>query len=401
MLESSRLKIDYLSLRNIFVFLNFYFLVVPFLFTLTFESTIAIVIVCVGFLAFFVGYSHQKYLHFRMRLISNHNSMLFFVLSLIFMSHDILSGVLSLRSSNSTLEYTSSFEVTDHDSLYSQIIELVFISIKYYSYSVIMAKGRFIFYLVFISQIIFYISSPTRLVAFYPFIVFTIYGYYMGYIKVSFFRVFILTIISPVVFVILLLSRGEADKGFMERFDFILKSLDYDRFLAVLKIALESFRSFDDLVKIINEQFVHLESGVLRLFFMPISRSYWGDKPESISRLISQEYNPMQYVHGGGSVATIYGDAFINGHVLGVVIILFFLGGISRVLYNTLHKLSIHSNCQTSTFILFYSIYIYNFLYFFRGFFSESYWKVIITAFVFYSLHVLTYRVGYKRHINI
>ena len=247
-------------------FLNFYFLVVPFLFTLTFESTIAIVIVCVGFLAFFVGYSHQKYLHFRMRLISNNNSMLFFVLSLIFMSHDILSGVLSLRSSNSTLEYTSSFEVTDHDSLYSQIIELVFISIKYYSYSVIMAKGRFIFYLVFISQIVFYISSPTRLVAFYPFIVFTIYGYYMGYIKVSFFRVLILTIISPVVFVILLLSRGEADKGFMERLDFILKSLDYDRFLAVLKIALESFRSFDDLVKIINEQFVHLESGVLRLF---------------------------------------------------------------------------------------------------------------------------------------
>jgi len=257
-----------------------------------------------------------------------------------------------------------------------------------------MAKNKILFYLVFLSQFLLMYNSSTRLVALSPFITFSIYGYYMNYIKINFFRILMVFLSLPFVFVVLLLGRAKTDgMNYFQILNKVIDTLTLESFFNILKTALESFKSFEVLTSIITNGMVQIESGVIKIFFMPISRSIWEDKPEPISRLISKEYNYEQYANGGGTVATIFGDAFINGHIIGVFIILFSLAYLSKILYNTMQNNSNIDIEKRSILILIYAQFVYQFLYYFRGFFSEFYWKTILLIFIFYILYKIQFSI--------
>jgi hypothetical protein len=197
-------------------------------------------------------------------------------------------------------------------------------------------------------------------------------------------------LIPPLFIILLLLRTPNENLNYFERLSQSISQINSERMLPLLKISAESFRSFEDLTNVIQDNFIHPESGVIRIFFMPISRELWPDKPESISRILAKEYSYNQYVAGGGTVATIFGDTFINGHILGVIFLLLMLGYVSKAIYNTMiqnHDISIE---QRSILIMAYCMFVFDFLHYFRGFFSEYYWKTIIcmaSFCVFYAIH--------------
>ncbi|XEH12454.1 hypothetical protein NMD84_10460 [Edwardsiella tarda] len=172
---------------------------------------------------------------------------------------------------------------------------------------------------------------------------------------------------------------GQYD-SYIDQIKTIYNYLDFHTLMQNVVVSMETFRSYDIYVRIINEGFIHIESGFIRLFFMIIPRNIWTEKPESVSRIISHNYFPEQYYGGGGTVANIFGDAYINGGVLAVIIILFFWGGISKIIYNTtIKRLYLYeSDSKTRAFIItFYLLYLMESIQYFRGFMSESFWRLL------------------------
>ena len=385
---------DYFNLKYIFTFLTIYFVLIPFLFDINFQTFYVLFVVIIGYFSFLIGYSHNKFFLINNNVIPTIRTQIVYFTGLFFLASDLLHGLQNLFTIKTIDDYTGSFAVENYDSLYLQIVGMSIFFIKYYFYSLLMARNKVLFYLVFLSQFLLMHNSSTRLVALSPFIIFFIYGYYMNYIKINFFRILMVFLSLPFVFVVLLLARGKTDgMNYFQLLNNIIDTLTLESFFNILKTALESFKSFEDLTSIITNGIVQIESGVIRIFFMPISRSIWEDKPESISRLISKEYNYEQYVNGGGTVATIFGDAFINGHIIGVFIVLFSLAYLSKILYNTMQNNSNIDIEKRSILILIYAQFVYQFLFHFRGFFSEFYWKTILLIFIFYILYKIQFSI--------
>ncbi|MFW5403941.1 O-antigen polysaccharide polymerase Wzy [Pectobacterium carotovorum] len=141
----------------------------------------------------------------------------------------------------------------------------------------------------------------------------------------------------------------------------------------------------------IKDSFIRIENGVLRTPFMFVPRSIWPDKPESISRVISFSYNPSQYNTGGGTVATLFGDMYINGGFIAVIILCGFLGFFARLIYNTASytKESYYAECFK---VALYSFFTYYTLHFYRGFFSEMLWQLLLVIMSLFFLRVLFFR---------
>jgi len=392
---------DFFDLKKVFLFLTFYFIFIPFIFDFSFGALYAVVLAFLGVLSFYVGFSSKvksvSFCFFDSASISSLREKIVFFTVILFISYDSFLGLMNLFTLKTKGDYTESFEVLNDSSLYLQLLYITISTVKYFLFSLLMSKGRNYFYLIFISQIFLFLPSSTRLMALYPFIVFIVYGYYMGYVKITFLRIFLFFFISPFLFVILLLMRGSVDnKNYFQVFEGVFNKLSLDQFLDILKVALESFQSFYYFVKIVNDDFVHLESGLVRIFFLPISRAIWADKPEAISRIISKEYNYIQYENHGGSVATIFGDAFVNGHIVGVIVVLFILGFMSKFIsFNMKCSLKL-DNYNRSIFVLFYSMFLFQFLYYFRGFFSESIWKFFLIFLVYFFCYRVFFRLRLK-----
>ncbi len=392
---------DYFNIKYIFIFLTIYFTVIPFISNITLNSSFTMLFVLLGLVSFLYGYKSKKYFKFEFKADKRINLNIILYIGYIFLINDYINAIENIISIKTIDDYTKSYFVENHDSLYLSILTLSLFYTKYYLYAILISKNKLLFYLVFLSQILLMFNDSTRLVALFPFIVFIIYGYYLGYIVVNIKRIILVVLSIPILFVVLLLARGKTDGlNYFEIISNIIDTLTYEKVINILKIALESFQSFKDLSLIITENFVHIESGIIRIFFMPISRSIWEDKPDSISRLISNEYNPSQYNDGGGTVATIYADAFINGHIIGLVLILFGFGIITKVIYNTMKKNTNISNYQKSVLLMFYSLFVFQFLYYFRGFLSEFYWKTILLFIIFFILYKFQY-ISLKRNVKI
>lgn len=385
------------EIKKIFLFLTIYFSIIPFGFNINSKSYYAIIIVLLGSLFFFTGASTRKYLsgvggrHFPVSL----SIFIGFIIVLTdfgFGSYKIIFGL-------SADEYTASFFVIDHDALYLKILDAVVFSVKYYYLAIFSSRSKHYFYMAFFAAVVYTISSPIRLVVLQPFIIFIVFGYYFGYLKIGYIKIFIALMFAPIIFIILLMGRGLGGATFQERLVSGFNQLDVVFLASQLTIALESFNSFEVFVNIVESNFVHIESGILRFFLMPISRSVWPDKPESISRIISKEYNNDQYIDGGGSVALIFGDAFINGHIFGVIIILLILGFISKVVYNTMIKNLNSRDVTSAVFSMSYAVFVYDFLYFYRGFFSELLWETAIFQIIF--LFLFKIKLGIKENKSV
>ena len=388
-------KIDIFDHRVIFIFLLAYFIVVPLFFkqvygVMTLVDWLAIAYALAGSGAYFLVSTPR--ISFKSLIASQRKSGDASLLAIFFIIVDFLLILQQFRSLSEKNGYTSSYSVDNHASLYVQLIFLSFLYGKLYVYSYFCfdRKGRF--YFIFLLQIIFYAFSPVRLIFLMPFIVFGIYGYYCGYIKLSVQRLLIIFFILPFLMVILLLSRGSESEGKLDALINLYKNFDFDRFFELLYVALESHTSYNYYYEIISENFVRFESGIIRNAFLPISRGLWGEKPEAISRVIAQEFNSFQYKQGGGSVATIFGDGFVNGHLFGILFVCSIYAFIMAGAYRPIRNYKNVLENKDPAIIMFYAVTLHQSLFFFRGFFSESIWRLIILFFIFISLRKLQVR---------
>lgn len=386
-------QIEFFTPVKIFFSLTVFFIIIPqaIIYQAGNASLIDIwvfMICVIGCLAFCFGSKHRYKLKFK----ANSNTKIFSFVAIIFLLIDFYTALQNFVASE-VLEYRISFQITNYLSIYKQLIYIVLLYIKFYSISVLIAKSKKLFWVTFLIEFFCYIGSPVRLIALMPIIIFTIYGFYRSYIKITFIRSIFIVCFSPFVFVILLLTRGGTGYySFYQKLLNTISNFNIEHFSQVLLAALESFMSYLYLKWVVAENLVATESGILRNVFLPISRSIWEDKPESISRIIAKKFNNQQYIEGGGSVATIFGDGFINLHVVGVFLICLLAGFGLKLVYN---GIKVKENLQEKSIrIMLYALSVHQFLFFYRGFLSETYWKFIILILIFKLLNVLNIKLN-------
>jgi hypothetical protein len=114
----------------------------------------------------------------------------------------------------------------------------------------------------------------------------------------------------------------------------------------------------------------------LKPFFWAIPRSIFPDKPETLSRAVSRELNPLFYASGGSEPLTIYGEFYFNFYWYGSILFLF-VGKLLRKLDD--YWLGAGSNYQVSVSI----VLISSLFYLFRGpIDTVLVWFVVFFAFV-------------------
>lgn len=379
--------------KFIFLFFYFYFIIIPFVLSeFDIYSVFAFIISLTGALSFFLSYSHhRKFLWFERDLLSRKEFILnvFIMIAFLFIFSSLLgSFVLKDNLVGDDIDYTSSFADNNPYLTILYILKTTFITLFLFFY----IKGsRARYWLCFSLSLLSVLDSPTRMLIIQQIIIWGFYGHYFKMFTVKFYHYLLIALCAPFVMLVLLLKRGRGENNdVMFIIDRLLDSDFYD-IKNLIVTALESFNSFDMYINIIKDSFIRIENGVLRTPFMFVPRSIWPDKPESISRVISFSYNPSQYNTGGGTVATLFGDMYINGGFIAVILLCGFLGFFSRLIYNTTcyTKESYYSECFK---VALYSFFTYYTLHFYRGFFSEMLWQLLLVIMFLFFLRVLFFK---------
>lgn len=370
---------DYYSIYSISVLGFIFFFFIPGIYFLLDGIIIPFLIGVIGLFFYWLGLKTNKQL--KIKQISSYACINIVAISIIV--YNLTSGVYDISSSITIDNYTEKYKNSSQIDIYSGLLTTLIIFSKYYIVSIYVSNNKKRYFLALISFTIVNLITDTRLNLITPIIFWIGYGYYFDIIKINKLRIALVIISIPFIFTFLLIKRimkGNYE-NILELFDKVFNYLTLENLLSNLYVSMETFRSYELYIKIINENFIHPESGFLRIFFMFIPRNIWPDKPESISRIISLHYYPEQYYGGGGTVANIFGDAFVNGGLIGILIILFLFGFISKLVYNsTIFKIKFDINIgypQKSFLICFYLLYLIETIHFFRGFMSESFWKCI------------------------
>ncbi|MEZ8916199.1 O-antigen polymerase [Vibrio lentus] len=289
--------------------------------------------------------------------------------------------------------YAELFQNRSQGAIYSQIFlklrsMIVILLASYYASKSI--KHYFIISLCFI---VVHSMSPTRFHLIETVIYWSAFGVYFKYIKINFFVALAVLLLSPILFSVLLLKRGMASEsgGFFTAFYDLLSNTNISQLLELSITSMETFVTFETFTLIIEKNFVHPESGVLRVFFLFIPRTIWEDKPEAISRIVANEFFSGAYMNGGGMVAGIFGDAYINGGILGIILIWFCLGYICKFIYaNTIKRCEFIENRYYKAYcICLYLTFLSWFIMALRGFMSDFLWIGMFYFLVLLSLNKL------------
>lgn len=344
---------------------------------------LAFIVATVGLLCYMYGLQ----LKYKLKINQLHPLRGLRIIAIMIITYNYYLALAFISSDIEVISYTEKYLNVNYIKIYGGIIKVLFEFLIYYILVSFVGCDRKKYIIVFLSCVVANLKSDTRLDLILPIIFWIGYGYYFHFIKITMLRVLCVFVLSPIVFTFLLLKRvmkGSFDSYF-DQISTIYEYLNMETLLTNVYVSMETFRSYEIFIKIINDSFIHVESGFIRLVFMPIPRSVWPGKPESVSRIISYNYFPEQYFGGGGTVANIFGDGYINGGIIGVIIVLFFWGAAGKIIYNSTIK-SIRANQvnvkQKSFLICFYLLYLLECVQYFRGFMSESFWKLIYLFFI-------------------
>lgn len=373
-----KVKIDYFGINFFFFIGMLFFLFIPSIVVDIDGSFYAFIIGVIGISCFLFGARYNKRINIgRVKFPTACN-----YIGLVICVYYFLSTVNFLLSSVVVDSYTEKYLNVNYIQIYMGLLNVPFGFLTYYILAAFVGIDKKKYFIVFLLSVLVKLHSETRLDLILPIVFWCGYGYYLGLIKITIARVFSVLALTPLIFTFLLLKRvmKGSYENFFEQMQSIYDYLNFTTLIENIYVSMEIFRSYELYVRIVSDNFIHIESGFLRIVFMFIPRSLWPDKPESVSRIISHNYYPEQYYGGGGTVANIFGDAYINGGIIGVVIILFIWGGISKIIYNTTIKdlKDGKNNIDEASFLVtFYLLYLLESIQYFRGFMSESFWKLL------------------------
>lgn len=91
-------------------------------------------------------------------------------------------------------------------------------------------------------------------------------------------------------------------------------------------------------------------SGLLRFLYFPVPRAVWPDKPENLSRIMTQRYDPMTYLSGGSAGSSMAGEFYLEFGWAGILPGALILGYLFGAGYHWLL-----ANCQGQLVVLIYS----------------------------------------------
>lgn len=295
--------------------------------------------------------------------------------------------------------YSGKYAVESQLYLYLMIFDKLFNVIFLFFLSLFAIEGKVKFYLIFFLSLLSTFFEPTRLLIILTLVYWILLGVSVGYIKIRLISVILIILASPFIFSFLLIKRVYSFEG--SSYDFIFhlfKLIDYDLLVSGMVNGLETFESYKALTNVINDNFIHPLSGFIRIMFMPIPRTFWIDKPESVARLIAENYYPEAYQKGGGQLAGPIGDGFINAGFLGVFIIWLVLGFLSISFYKYFkYGVMKGSNIEKVYYCTFYYIYLIYFINCLRGFASDLFWVFSANMLMLYIIKVIFFkRIQYK-----
>jgi hypothetical protein len=113
------------------------------------------------------------------------------------------------------------------------------------------------------------------------------------------------------------------------RHNLIIKTMDFPY----------CYNSLMQIVDYVPEKAGYLRgSTYAKFFFWPIPRTWWPEKPESISRVVVRHFYPEIYVKGVSMSPTIVGEAYFNFGVPGILVVMTLFGIICQSLYTFLKK---------------------------------------------------------------
>lgn len=292
--------------------------------------------------------------------------------------------------------YADEFANKSQLSLYLQLIEKPIRLVFLFLLSSIVYNNKRFYFLVALLYLIISLSSNTRLDFVFSVIYWVGYGAYLGFFRIRLIYVLASLILFPFLATILLIKRVMKfeSTNIFDIFLYLYETLTLGDIIEGMSDGVEFFQSYLIGLSVIDDNFIHPSSGIIRIFFLWIPRTLWQDKPESISRIIAKEYVPEAYYAGGGQTAGPIGDAFINAGVLGVIIFWILVGFYSSRSYSFLKR-----NCYlpSSPYKVYIWLIYFNFLsylvYVMRGFGSDFFWGFLFQLLVIKTILLI----GFKR----
>jgi oligosaccharide repeat unit polymerase len=289
--------------------------------------------------------------------------------------------IYSLLFFSQTGVYSDNYIVGSQIYLYLKLFDKIWIVILLFFISLFACKGRIFFYAVFLFSIFYAFLDGTRLFFIFSALYWILFGVTIGFLKIRVIYLILAAFILPFLFAFLLIKRLVSYEGnVFGFFHYLYKNISLSDLSQGFYVAMETFVSYDAMNYVINDNLIAPLSGYLRVFLMPIPRSLWSDKPESISRVIAREYYPSAYDNGGGQIAGPIGDGLINGGVVSLAIIWVLLGALSCYMYSTFRNIA-HSSCGIrlkAYYTCWYFVFFSYFIYCIRGFGSDFFWVFVL-----------------------
>lgn len=399
----------FLILNPLFAFAlgSLYFVILPALFSSTI-SLFELILITLYLITFIIGYNIK--LKWRPLPIDNNNenSIIFkFAYRNIFKFLFIYLAW-SFYSYQQKSNYVDNFTYESDFLLYFQIVERIFLifGIIIVSHYASISKKKFI--AISITCILLSSLSSTRLDLIFTLIFFIGFGLYFKHVKIHIIYFILLTPLLPLIFSFLLIRRSiESFEGNfinlqINTWNYMFENVDELKNIVIM--SMESFGTYEIFQKVITDNIIAPMSGYLRIIFMPIPRSIWDEKPDSVSRLLVKLYFPDSYEKGGGMIAGPIGDAYINGGIIGVVLIWLALGIIMRFSYNNILLRNSNGTNKIKSYLFYFTFYHY-FIVSLRGFSSDFFWAFLSNIFfisaVYYIFEKRNKVIFRCRHPNI
>ncbi|MFE4525522.1 O-antigen polymerase [Cytobacillus firmus] len=382
----------YLHPITINTFLFIYFIFLPFLFVSNkSEYFLAFFIAILGFFSFIFGY---KLKFKRVMFLENEFKDLTIkrFLLIVFILIDLSSIYSFVFGGISQGAYNLGYlEVAGSNSLYKQVFHVAISFVKFYIYSGYMKNNKRLFMTLFLVSLFASFSSRVRFDVVQIIIFFGVFGIYFKYIKIGLLRIAIILMLSPIFMLAMLIKRDYVGNTNISNLFVVIQNsmqeIFYDKthFFEMIKISMESFATFEIYNKVIADNFISPTNGIIRIIFNFIPRSIWSEKPYPLQIVLASEYNKTAYNAGGGVFANIYGDAYANGGLLGIIVIMFSLGIVSKMLYNETLK----QTESQALYVGFYCVFLIYFTHFYRGYLSDMTWQFLLFIMTFIFLNCL------------
>jgi oligosaccharide repeat unit polymerase len=376
---------------NIVLFIYFY--IIPFMFSINLNNYNAFLFATCGLFFLYAGTTMVPRVQLKDITVDFTRSFNLKFLLLCLILPDIVQITRAILFGIEIVDYADNFSIKDNISLYSMIPGMMIRSFKLYMYALLMGENKVIFIFVLALELFIAFMAQTRMVLIQTVVIFATYAFYMGFYKPKVWHFVVFVLSSPLIFTILLIKRGVVGVLTLSQFFIeIVKKLSMKNIGSLLLIAVESFDSYEIFSMVINNRFVRPGNGIIRIFFMPIPRTIWDSKPEAMGREIARFFNPYNYRSGGGNFATLFGDLYINGSLIGVIVLSVAIGFIGKMLQNLAEFDYKKNSVAKSVMAITYGFFISEYLNYFRGYFSDSYWKLICFIIIFAISHYFTIR---------